>query len=116
MHELSIAMSIVDIAAKQAEAASARAVSRVELDIGALSGIEYESLEFALTVAVENTLLEGTEFKINRIEPLCQCLSCDNLYTPNGVFSHCPECQEQNIEIIKGKELQIKSLLIEQKE
>ena len=60
MHELSIAMSIVDIATKQAKAASAEAVSRVELDIGTLSGIEFESLKFALTVAVEDTLLGGT--------------------------------------------------------
>lgn len=116
MHELSIAISIVDIAAKRAEAALALAVSQVELDIGTMSGIEYESLEFALTVAKKDTLLEGTKFKINKIEPLCQCLSCDNLYTPHGVFSQCPECQDQNIDIIKGKELQIKSILVEQKE
>jgi len=116
MHELSIAINIVDIASRHAEAASALAVSQVELDIGTMSGIEYESLEFALTVAVKDTLLEGAEFKINRIEPLCQCPSCNKLYTPDGFFSVCPECNEQNIDIIKGKELQIKSLLVEQKE
>jgi hydrogenase nickel insertion protein HypA len=103
----------VDIASGHAKAASAQAVSRVELDIGTISGIEYASLEFALTVAVKGTILEGTEFRINKIEPLCQCLSCNNLYVPNGHYNKCPECQDLNIEIIKGKELQIKSLLVE---
>lgn len=116
MHELSIAISIVDIASKQAKAASATAVSRVELDIGTMSGIEYESLNFALSVAVQDTMLEGTEFKINRIEPLCECQACNYLYTPDGLFGQCPECNDRNIQVIRGKELQIKSLLVEQNE
>jgi len=57
MHELSIAMTIVDIASRKAEAASAKMVSQVELDIGTRSGIEFESLEFALSVAVKYSIL-----------------------------------------------------------
>ena len=116
MHELSIAISIVDIASKQAKAASATVVSRVELDIGTVSGIEYESLNFALNMAVKDTMLEGTEFIINRIEPLCECQACNHLYTPDGLFGQCPECNGRDIQVIKGKELQIRSLLVEQNE
>lgn len=116
MHELSIAMSIVDIASKQAEAASAELVSQIELDIGTLSGIEYESLEFALSVAVKDTLFEQTRFKINRIEPLCECRSCEHLYSPGKEFGACPNCGKHEPEFIRGRELQIKSLLVEQKE
>ena len=57
MHELSIAISIVDTAIKQATMASANRVSEVELDIGIFSGIEYESLEFALGVATKDSIL-----------------------------------------------------------
>ena len=116
MHELSIAMSIVDIASRQAQAALAVSVNQIELDIGTMSGIEFESLEFALSIAVKDTMLEGTDFKINRIEALCECLSCNYLYTPGEQFGICPQCGERRIEIIRGKELQIKSLLVEQKE
>ncbi|MEN8202614.1 MAG: hydrogenase maturation nickel metallochaperone HypA [Bacteroidota bacterium] len=116
MHELSIAMSIVDIASRQAEAASAESVSQIELDIGTLSGIEYESLEFALTVAVKDSMFEHTRFKINRIEPLCECGACSHLYSPGKEFGACPNCGKHEPEFIRGKELQIKSLLVEQKE
>ena len=116
MHELSIAISIVDIASRQAEAASADHVSEVELDIGVLSGIEYESLEFALSVAAKETILENTLFRINRVEPVAECPACQHLYTPDGMFSHCPECNKQGIRLIRGTELQIKSLLVEQNE
>ena len=113
MHELSIATSIVEIASKQAIVANAVSVSQVELDIGTMSGIEYGSLEFALTVAVRDTPLENTEFVINRIEPLCECLSCLELFTPEGNYGSCPLCGGNTLEFIRGKELQIKSLLVD---
>jgi hydrogenase nickel incorporation protein HypA/HybF len=113
MHELSIAISIVDTDIDQANQASADRVSEVELDIGMLSGIEYESLEFALGVASKDTILEETLFRINRVEPVAECPACQHLYTPEGMFSHCPECNKQGIKLIRGTELQIKSLLVE---
>ena len=116
MHELSIAISIVDSVINQAKIASADSVSEVELDIGILSGIEYESLEFALGVAAKETILEKTLFRINRVEPVAECPACQHLYTPDGMFSHCPECNKQGIRLIRGTELQIKSLLVEQNE
>ncbi len=113
MHELSIAINIVEIASNQAKAAKAASVSTVELDIGTMSGIEYGSLEFALTVAVKNTSLEKTQFVINRIEPLCECQTCQEFFTPEGNYGSCPLCGGQTLEFIRGKELQIKSLLVE---
>jgi len=116
MHELSIAISIVDLAIDQAVQASANSVSEVELDIGIFSGIEYEALEFSLGVASKGTMLEETMFRINRVEPVAECPDCGHLYSPEGVFSHCPECQRMGVRLIRGTELQIKSLLVEQNE
>ena len=116
MHELSIAISIVDTVIKQAAMASAHRVSEVELEIGVFSGIEYKSLEFALGVASKDTLLEETLFRIKRVEAVAECPDCEHLYTPEGMYSHCPECNKQGIRLIRGTELQIKSLLVEQNE
>jgi hydrogenase nickel incorporation protein HypA/HybF len=115
MHELSIAMSIVDIVSKEAEAAGADHVAEVELDIGMFSGIEYHSLESALEVATRETIMEGTKFRINRIEPVAECSKCQHLFAPGRVFSSCPECGAMNSRLVKGKELQIKSLVVEHK-
>lgn len=106
-------MSIVDLAVKEARAASAVSVSEVELDIGTLSGIEYASLEFGLKAAVRGTILEHTAFKINRIEPLAECHHCKYLFIPSGFIIKCPQCSETDTSLIRGRELQIKSLLVE---
>jgi len=116
MHELSIAISIVDLVLDQSSRAAANRVSEVELDIGTLSGIEYESLEFALVVAAKETVLEETLFRINRVQPIAECPACEHLYSPDGIYSQCPECNEQGIRLIRGTELQVKSLLVEQNE
>ena len=116
MHELSIAISIVDMAIEQAKLASALRVTEVELDVGIFSGIEYEALKFALEVAVKETILEDTQFRINRVEAVAECPACEYLYVPEGMYSHCPECNKQGIRLIRGCELQIKSLLVEQNE
>ncbi|MCK4745396.1 MAG: hydrogenase maturation nickel metallochaperone HypA, partial [Bacteroidales bacterium] len=55
-----------------------------------------------------------TNFRINRIEPLSECLSCHLLFAPESIFGKCPECSETNIKLIRGNELQVKSLLVEQ--
>lgn len=112
MHELSIAISIVDTALKQAQMAMAHEISEVELEIGTLSGIEYNSLEFALGVASKETILKNTLFRIHRVEPVAECPDCGHLYTPVRVFSDCPQCNREGIRLIRGTELQIKSLLV----
>jgi len=113
MHELSIATQIVKLATRHAEAASAGCVSQVELDIGKLSGIELESLRFALSVATRDTLLKDAEFLIHTIEPLFECSSCHHHFTPGRVTGECPSCGEVRSVLIEGNELQIKSLLVE---
>lgn len=48
MHELSIARSIVELVEEQADNRGASVVEELELEIGHLSGVEIQTLEFAL--------------------------------------------------------------------
>lgn len=113
MHEMSIALSIIDLAAEQAKKADASKIVEIELDIGTLSGIEIEALNFAMEIAVKDSVLESAEIKINRIEAVSECLECGHIFESEGFISHCPECKEMNTRVFKGKEMQVKSLLVE---
>ena len=113
MHEMSIALSIIDLAAERAEKAAANKIIEIELDIGILSGIEIDALNFAMEIAVKDSVLEFAEVKINRIESVSECLECGHIFEPDGFISHCPECREMNTRVFKGKEMQIKSILVE---
>ena len=113
MHEMSIAMSIIDLATGEAQKGNAQKIVEVELDIGTISGIEIQALNCAMEIAVKDTMLESALIKINRIEAVSECLECGEFFNSEQTFSQCPRCSELNTRIIKGREMQVKSLLVE---
>ena len=113
MHEMSIALSIIDLATDQARKAEAEKINEIELDIGTMSGIELEALNFAMEIAVKDTMLEDATVKVNRIEAISECLECGHVFDSEGFISHCPKCREVNTKIIKGREMLVKSILVE---
>ncbi len=112
MHELSIAQSIVEIAEEEAKKAGALSVSKIELDIGLLAGIEFAAFDFAWPEATRNTVLEHAECVINKIPGKARCGACGHLFEMKEYFELCPACGAYDHEVIRGKELKIKSIEI----
>ena len=110
MHELSIVMGIVDIAEKEAKKAGVSSFDVIELDIGKLSGIVMEALDFAWDSAVGGTVLEKAERKINRIEAVSKCSRCGHEFVCETLYDACPACGDYFTQMIQGNELKIKSL------
>ena len=113
MHEFSIAMSIVEIAEAEAKKANARKINELVLDVGTMSGIEFYALDTALEMAVKNTLLEKASLKVNKIQAIARCTACKSEFDINQVYDPCPKCDSLYHEILNGKELQIKSLVVD---
>ena len=82
MHEMSIALSIIDMVADQAGKADAKAVKELELDIGTMSGIEVDALKFSLDAACRDTLLATSKIKINVIQAVSACSNCGHIFEP----------------------------------
>ena len=112
MHELSIVMSIVDIAEQQAEKADAAIIDEIEIDIGCLSTIQMDAFDFAWSQAVKETILEKTVKKINRIKGKAKCLDCEANFNIENLYDPCPVCGQHLINIIEGKELRVRSLVV----
>ena len=64
MHELSIAINIVEIATEEAKKANVSSVLEIELEVGTLSGIVIDALEFAMDEAIKNSVLQNAKIKI----------------------------------------------------
>ena len=112
MHELSIVMSIIDIAEQQAKKANAVSVDEIELDIGELSGNEEQAFDFAWQQAVKDTVLKNAERVINKIPGEGLCMECDAAYPVHQLYDPCPVCGKHFISVQKGKELRVKSLVV----
>lgn len=113
MHEMSIALSIINIVEQEAEKAEANTVSSIELEIGQLSGVEIEALNLALSSAKVGTIMETAQTNILTIEASAQCHNCGNTFTAKEIyFADCPYCGSIDCEVITGKELRVKSINI----
>ena len=112
MHELSIVMSIIKLATEQAALHDASIIEEIELDIGQLSGIDMDSFDFAWAQAVKKTPLHYAERKVNRIAGKAHCLVCECYFNMQQLFDSCPACNNNFHEIISGKELKLKSLVL----
>ena len=112
MHELSIALQIAEIIEDESHKAGAHSVSKVELEIGSLSGIEPSALELAVPEAFKNTMMAHAEVVYHYIEARAVCQSCCNEFDPADHFKICPFCNSMETYLLKGKELKIKSFEI----
>jgi len=110
MHELSIVMGILRIAESETAKAGATNVDIIELEIGTLSGVELDALDFAWTQAVKHTVLEKAVKKIDLIEAKGHCLECDIVFPLEHIYDPCPKCQNYLKGIIQGKELRVKAI------
>ena len=113
MHELSITMSILEIVEENAKNLNAQVVHEIEMDIGELSGIDYDALEFAMEHAQKSDLLKDVKLVINRIPAKARCNSCDHEFELNDFYTACPVCNKYNHDIFQGKELKVKAIKID---
>ncbi len=112
MHELSIALSIVDIAEEEVKKNNASVVEEIVIDIGMLSNIQVDSLEFLWDQAVKASVLEGAERKLNLVPGKARCTVCCKEFHMTEIFDACPECHDFLNEIVEGRELKIRSLTL----
>jgi hydrogenase nickel incorporation protein HypA/HybF len=114
MHELSIAMSIVDLAEEEIERRGATQVNAVHLKLGLLSGVVKDALLSSYGLVCEGTALAGSRLMIEEVPILAYCEKCKapRAVTPVEWFV-CPECRAPISQVLQGKELQVVGLEIQ---
>ncbi len=100
MHELSIALSIVDLAEEEIEKQGAVQVTVVHLKLGLLSGVVKDALLSSYDLACEGTVLEGSRLMIEEVPVIAYCSKCEEprRVTPirNAMRRFRRSCREKN--------------------
>ena len=111
MHEMGIALQIVEIATASLplDLAAAR-VTKVNLRVGKLAAVVPESLRFCFSVAVKDSPLEDAILAIEEIPVVARCKDCDAQWTINEPVFVCKKCQSGSLEFLSGRELDIESI------
>jgi len=114
VHELSIALSLVDVAQEEATRLGGR-VCALHVRIGALAGVVPEALQASYEMACAATMLEGSRLVIEEIPVVVFCPTCRVERELSSVQSFCcAECGTPTPQVERGRELQLVALEIEQ--
>ena len=106
-------MSIVEIAENEATKANSNCITSMSLDVGTMAGIEYYALDTALEMAVKDTLLENASIVVNKIQARAKCADCNLEFDISSITDTCPDCNGLFYEVLTGKELKIRSIVVE---
>jgi hydrogenase nickel incorporation protein HypA/HybF len=110
MHELSIAMSIVELAQEEAERRGVE-IDAVHLKLGALSGVVKQALLSCYEMACEGTPLQGSRLVVEDVPVVIFCPSCRARRPLSSVqLFCCHECGTPASEVVQGKELEVVAL------
>lgn len=113
MHEFSLACNILEIAEENVARQKASRVTELTLEIGSLAGVELQALKTAMETIQEKTILDGSMINYIIISAKAVCPLCNFSFNPAESFSPCPQCNNFGIQIISGKELIVKSMIVE---
>lgn len=113
MHELSIALSIVEGAEEEASRQGGGRVCAVHLKLGPLSGVVKEALLFSYGLACEGTCLEGSTLLIEDVPVRLWCEFCRTEQAVRSIQCiQCARCGSPG-RVVSGTELEIIALEIQ---
>ncbi len=107
MHELRIAESILNITLREIESRHLEAVKSVGVRIGALAGINSDSLQFGFEAITVDTPLAGVKLSIEEVPVKGKCNACQKDFEIMEFIFICPHCYSSDITLSQGQELDI---------
>jgi hydrogenase nickel incorporation protein HypA/HybF len=114
MHELSIAVSIIDVALEELDRQGGGAILAVHLKLGPLAGIVKESLTSAFELAREGSALADANLVIEETPIMVFCPDCQSEQAVESLLDlRCCQCGRPTSEVVRGRELEIVAMEIE---
>jgi hydrogenase nickel incorporation protein HypA/HybF len=114
MHELSIAMSILEAAQRELALHKGADLRKISVRVGELAGVNPEALRFSFDAITRETAWEGVELELDCIARTNRCMDCGTQFVVNNAELACPECGSINTSFLRGDELEIASLEVEE--
>ena len=110
MHEMSITQGIIDLCL---EHAGGRRIRSLDVEIGALSSVVPEAVEFCFEACTRETSLEDAQLNILRIPGLGLCQECGQETPLSELFGSCLHCGSNLVSIVAGEELRVREIEVD---
>lgn len=110
MHELSLAMSVVGIVDDEMSRRPGAVLRSVEVEVGALSGVETETFRSALDSVLVSSGYDGAHCELLLTPGRASCLACGHDFGTSCRYPVCPHCGSGQCIATGGTEFRVTSL------
>jgi hydrogenase nickel incorporation protein HypA/HybF len=108
MHEMSIALSLLEAVEEQSELRGGARVGAVHLRVGGLSGVMPEALLGAFEMAREGTGFEDCQLMIEEMPVTVHCPTCQAERAVESIQQiQCKVCGTATSDVASGRELEV---------
>lgn len=114
MHEFSIIQSMIPQIEEFLVQGNYRKVKRILLEVGVMSGVIQDALEFAYDICSKGTPIEGAVLSIRMMPVIASCEKCFVKFEIQDYSYICPQCSGIDLKLLSGKELTIKEIEVEE--
>lgn len=112
MHEMSVALSMMELVSENARVNNAKKISRINVVVGNRSGVVADSLRFYFDALKEDTIAGSAELSIEETTATARCAACDRVVELGQYDFTCPVCGGA-VAANGGDELSVRSIEIE---
>ena len=113
MHETALAANLLQIAGEAADGRREK-VRTVVVTVGELAGVMPDALRFAFDALKAAAGLYNAVLRMEQQPVLARCTGCGSEYAPAGFPFICPGCGANTFRIIRGEEVFVKELEVEE--
>jgi hydrogenase nickel incorporation protein HypA/HybF len=111
MHEIGVLIEVVKTVENFAKKNGVTKIQTLVLQIGELSSMIPKYIKDCYPAAVDGTILQETELKIEMLPGNGICKECNKVFNLIENNNICPKCQAKDWDILCGKEFMIKEII-----
>ncbi len=113
MHEMSIAMSLLEQVERIATDNHATHIAELEVRCGAMQQVVPDALIAAFAAASEGTRAAGAALHVVEVPLAGRCRGCGAEFAPQIDDFRCPTCGAADVELTAGTDIILQSVICE---
>ncbi len=114
MHELSIIQSLIPQLEEYITEKHYKKINKIYLEVGVLSGVIADALEFAYDICSKGSKIEGAKLLVKTVPVMVSCKKCGSNFEVQDYYFSCSKCKSTELDMISGNELKIKEIEVEE--
>lgn len=112
MHELSLAISLLDLLEERACLDAFERVQKIILEVGELSGVSIPALRQGFEIATKGSIAERAEMDILEPPGTGWCFTCEQTVAIKDPFRTCPGCGKSAVTPTGGLEFRVVEIVV----